>query len=112
MEITSQAGQRLPSLTSLRVFAALFVMLHHCRETWQHWAPVRWIGEVGWLGVSFFFILSGFVLMWSYDGRTPYRHYVMRRLVRIYPLHVLCFCVSFAVFIWTDIALAGYAGSG
>lgn len=46
-------------------------------------------------GVSFFFILSGFVLASAYSGRIAsgsFRHrtFMARRIAKIYPLHLLC----------------------
>lgn len=43
----------------------------------------------GFTGVSFFFILSGFVLTWSYrEGSSP-RTFYWHRIARIWPLHLL-----------------------
>jgi len=78
----------LPSLTSMRVFAALCVAVHHTRHVWAHFSVTDWLGQVGWLGVPFFFILSGFVLMWGYDTRRGMGDFFIRRIVRIYPLHL------------------------
>lgn len=52
-------------------------------------------------GVAFFFILSGFVLAHAYKGRTvigqpsttkrgEYMRFIIRRLSKIYPLHLIC----------------------
>jgi peptidoglycan/LPS O-acetylase OafA/YrhL len=46
------------------------------------------------VGVSFFFVLSGFVLMWSSrQGDSPPRFW-RRRLARIYPAHVVTALVA------------------
>jgi len=51
--------------------------------------PVGWLFSAGATGVSFFFILSGFVLAWSArDGDDPVRFW-RRRLARVYPVHVV-----------------------
>lgn len=101
----------LPSLTSLRVFAALFVVVYHTRNTWAHTHWVDVIGQVAWLGVSCFFILSGFVLMWAYNPATKYKEFILRRLIRIYPLHFLCLLVSLTAFALFDNPMAGYVGT-
>jgi hypothetical protein len=101
----------LPSLTALRAFAALAVVIHHTRPAWAHGAVIDYIGQVGWLGVNCFFILSGFVLMWGYDPATRDRTFFLRRAVRIYPLHWLCLAASIAAFATVRSPLAGYVGT-
>ncbi len=102
----------LTSLTSLRFFAALCVVLHHAATIGGNLALVGLMERLGWLGVSFFFILSGFVLMWTFDETIAPATYVLRRLARIYPLHFICLCASLAYFIYTGSALGGYVGTG
>ncbi|WP_328699845.1 acyltransferase family protein [Arthrobacter sp. 8AJ] len=85
-----QAGTiQLPSLTGLRFFAALAVVLYHMR---LYFAPIGdglVVFSYGFTGVSFFFILSGFVLTWSHqEGARPGKFY-WNRFARIWPLHVL-----------------------
>src|ERR1700722_19277002 len=103
--------QRLDSLTSMRFVAALFVAVHHTRNTWAHAAPVEAIGQVGWLGVSYFFILSGFVLMWGFDPALPKSSFIWKRLVRIYPLHFVCLVASLAAFALFGRSPGGYIGT-
>jgi peptidoglycan/LPS O-acetylase OafA/YrhL len=47
------------------------------------------VAELGYLGVTFFFALSGFVLTWSASGRrvSPVAFF-RRRFARVYPLHL------------------------
>jgi peptidoglycan/LPS O-acetylase OafA/YrhL len=47
--------------------------------------------------VSFFFILSGFVLTWSVRPGDTYGRMLRRRLVRIFPHHVLTFALAMVV---------------
>ncbi len=80
---------RLPALTSVRFFAALWVALFHMQamQAFTFRAPViAHIASVGYAGVSFFFVLSGFILVYTYSGRvaTP-REFWQARFARIYP---------------------------
>lgn len=50
-------------------------------------------------GVSFFLILSGFVMSAGYgekvqEERFIYRNYIKKRLIKVYPLHLLCLVVA------------------
>lgn len=77
----------LPSLTILRGPAALFVFIYHIVHN-TDWIPSKQIFSVGYIGVSLFFVLSGFVLTWSYNYQQGKKDYYRRRLSRIYPLHL------------------------
>ena len=86
---------RVESLTGLRWFAALGVFVYHTSQ----WAPVpglRMVAPAGEAGVAFFFILSGFVLTWSYSPRVPTGVFYWRRFVRVWPLLAL----STAAAVW------------
>jgi peptidoglycan/LPS O-acetylase OafA/YrhL len=79
---------RLPALTSLRFFAALHVVFFHFLAfkilTSQSWFGQ--ISSIGYVGVSFFFVLSGFILVYTYAGRgTSARAFWRARFARIYP---------------------------
>ncbi|MDQ0866504.1 peptidoglycan/LPS O-acetylase OafA/YrhL [Arthrobacter globiformis] len=45
--------------------------------------------SMGQTGVTFFFLLSGFVLAWSMNPNTTKRQFYWRRFARIWPLHAL-----------------------
>ncbi|MFG3503877.1 acyltransferase family protein [Streptomyces sp. NPDC047821] len=78
---------RLPSLTGLRFWAALLVVLYHLS---RQAGEIPGVSEAVWYGrsgVTFFFVLSGFVLAWTYDGRrVPAKVFLWRRFARIWPL--------------------------
>jgi peptidoglycan/LPS O-acetylase OafA/YrhL len=90
---------QLKSLTSLRFFAALFVVLSHLSFLSKSELPAtRWIYEAafyeGYIGVTFFFMLSGFILAHSYgrkitSGHLSYYEFMASRIARIAPLHLL-----------------------
>src|SRR5579875_2310310 len=82
----------IPALTSLRFFAALWVVLFHIRELglWPGGPlPYRALVRVGYLGVSFFFVLSGFILVYVYAGRhIPKGRFWQARFARVYPAYL------------------------
>lgn len=108
---TVRSGSRLESLTSLRFFAALMVAVHHTRTNWAHTAFTDFLGQIGWLGVTFFFVLSGFVLMWGFDPTASYKQFITRRLIRIYPLHVFTLGLSLFAMATIHNPMAGYVGT-
>lgn len=88
---------RVESLTGLRWFAAAAVFFHH----FMNFAPVPKLSRVtpiGVTGVTFFFILSGFVLTWSFFDRDTAKRFYWRRFARIYPLVVVTTLVALPVF--------------
>lgn len=60
----------------------------------------------GYLWVDFFFILSGFVMAYVYDIENTKRysmhdamHYLIARIARIYPLHLITLAATVSFFI-------------
>ena len=83
----------LPSLTGMRWAAALLVFLSHIKNFGYFGGTagklVDWAFGRGSIGVSFFFILSGFVLAWSVrDGERAVTFW-RNRIARVYPLHLV-----------------------
>ncbi|MDE6513485.1 MAG: acyltransferase [Muribaculaceae bacterium] len=77
------------SLQSLRGIFAVFIFLHH----------VEVFAAGGDSGVSFFLVLSGFVMTHGYrhrilSGEITWRSYMRKRLLRIYPLHLIGFLAA------------------
>ena len=84
------AVNTLRPLTSLRFFAALMIVLVHAKDyfswPWLQLTPFA-LGH----GVSFFFVLSGFILTHVYTA-TPiasYWRFVVLRVGRLWPVHAL-----------------------
>ncbi len=86
-------GANIRSLTSLRFFAAAWVVLFH------YWPNLTGSEEItgfvgkGYLGVELFFVLSGFILCHVYriaveEQRFRYGAFLWARLARVYPLHL------------------------
>ena len=93
--MTTTLPKDLRRLTSLRAFAALFVFTDHLAlysVLWHGVVPFR----IGFTAVSFFFILSGFVLAWSSSEVKPGPFY-RRRFARIYPSYIFFLIVAMLV---------------
>lgn len=98
-------------LTSLRFLFAFMVFTSHLsflkeseNEAW------RWIYNnvfyEGYIGVSFFFILSGFILAYKYENaflnkRVSKQQFYIARFARIYPLHLFTFILAIPLTIQT-----------
>lgn len=89
---------RLPALTTVRFFAALWVALFHMQSMKAFYfgaAAVRQFASIGYCGVSFFFVLSGFILVYTYAGRaTSLRAFWQARFARIYPALAFCLLIT------------------
>lgn len=96
----------LRALTSLRFFAAFWVLLYHFYPSdsagyLQFFAPVA---RFGYVGVSLFFVLSGFILAYSYlsaDDVPPInrRKFWLARFARVYPVYLLALLVQLALYV-------------
>src|SRR6266508_2403518 len=96
---SAEPRKRLPrveSLTGLRWWAAFFVFCHHMTNLAP--LPIRDFLKYGTSGVTFFFVLSGFVLTWSAQPGTKIRTFYRRRFARIFPLYFLTLVAAFFVF--------------
>src|SRR5262245_26486696 len=93
----------IKSLTSLRLIAAIWVLLYHFRE--HLGLDLGRIGLVanGYLGVDLFFTLSGFILAHVYlseveGGRFGYGGFLKNRIARIYPMHLAALAAMLVLF--------------
>ena len=80
-----QHRPHIPALTSLRFFAALSIVVLHATN--HGLLPAVWAERVDLsMGVSFFFVLSGFVLGYAYSGRCySVRGFYKARFARVWP---------------------------
>ncbi|MDE5594967.1 MAG: acyltransferase [Muribaculaceae bacterium] len=83
------------SLQSLRGVFAIMIFLSHFNLTDD---GVRAFYPGGTMGVEFFIMLSGFVMCAGYEKivelrSISYKDFMLRRLIRLYPLHILCLVV-------------------
>ena len=86
---------RLNSLTSLRYFAAAAVVVTHVNPFFLTSALQREATAYWYVGVSFFFMLLGFVLTWSCSWQ-PARPFWWNRFSRIWPLPATMMIIVYA----------------
>jgi len=98
-----------PGLNGLRFIAASLVIFHHV-EQYKFWAgfsnawgnPV--IDSLGHMSVSFFFVLSGFLITYlllaenQKKGEINLKRFYLRRILRIWPLYFLIVAISLVSF--------------
>jgi peptidoglycan/LPS O-acetylase OafA/YrhL len=104
--VRARGVPRLPvlkALTTVRFFAAFHVALFHLVRPFSLWGPIAPVISAGYAGVSFFFILSGFILTYSHAtewelGKGSAKRFWIARFARIYPVYFL------------SMLFAGYAG--
>lgn len=95
---------RYDILDGLRGVAAMMVLLYHVFNDAKcfYVAPVYELFH-GFLGVDFFFILSGFVMGYAYDGRLrdgmTFGSFAKRRLIRLHPMVVMGVLLGLVAFV-------------
>jgi peptidoglycan/LPS O-acetylase OafA/YrhL len=96
--------QHIPALDGLRAFAVLLVLWCHVPlqiPGYPEWLKVaEWLVRPGNLGVELFFVLSGFlitrILLAERERGTPVRWFLLRRMLRIFPIYYLVLVVMAA----------------
>lgn len=77
----------IKSLLGLRYVFFIFIFLFHFSITYFESPVLKHAGEIG---VTFFFILSGFVLAFKYQSYTSIGStFIIKRINKIYPLYLL-----------------------
>lgn len=102
-----------PNLDGLRFFAFFSVFLFHSFYTNSEsvqsdslFIALRQITRYGYLGVNFFFVLSGFLITFlllserQFTGRIAIGAFYVRRILRIWPLYFVVVFLGFVVLPW------------
>ena len=90
--------ENLPALTGLRCFAALnIVFFHFSNPKW--FGPFAPIVDNGYTSVSFFLLMSGYILAYNYAdraavGQLSARNFWIARLSRLYPVYLFALILS------------------
>ena len=97
----------IPALTGLRAAAAYAVFLHHYNPAPPDTFANRLFAQ-GYIGVSIFFVLSGFLIQYRYageglmSGAWLWRPYLQNRFARIFPLYALLLTGTTVVAVMMD----------
>jgi peptidoglycan/LPS O-acetylase OafA/YrhL len=87
------AAQTFSTLNALRGAAAIAVATTHWRSAFG-----PYYAHSGYLAVDLFFLISGFVVAFSYDARLSsgwtLSHFLRLRFVRFYPMYILGVCIT------------------
>ncbi|MEM5516239.1 acyltransferase [Henriciella sp. AS95] len=105
----ARAASRLAPLDALRGIAIAWVAIYHfC----SFWAPsgagdavlpygdlLAWMpfSSVGYLGVTLFFMISGFVILMTLERTATIGNFAVRRIARIWPTLALCGCLTWMI---------------
>jgi peptidoglycan/LPS O-acetylase OafA/YrhL len=91
---------KLDALTSLRFFAALMIFMCHAFQMFGLYEKSGTEVLALWQGVSFFFVLSGFILAYVYpslDKPDASDRFLLARFARIWPTHFAAFLLTLAL---------------
>lgn len=108
MNNSISGGGRLLELDAMRGIAAMMVVLYHY-TTW-HTQSLGYSTTVplfefkdGKLGVHFFFIVSGFVILLTMNSCSSVYQFAMSRFARLYPAYWVAVILTFAVLVFFPI---------
>ncbi len=92
----------------LRFLLASSVILCHCYATFYGWELfvkyepfMKWSQgkiSIGSAAVNFFFVISGFLIVRSFESSDNFGEYIKKRILRIYPGFIVVFVLGFLVF--------------
>ena len=112
--MSTSRGKSLPSLTGMRIIAAVLVAAFHIGNLApfaDHGVADTYhslFGQGGWAGVTFFFVLSGFVLTWSARAADTVTGFWRRRFFKVFPNHILTLIAGIVLVVY----LGTYPGIG
>ena len=92
----------LPALTGLRTLLALTILMFHftpagLASAKHPWLTLYPIIDIGYVFVSFFFLISGFILSYNYahrPGGVRKTDFWMARISRLYPVYLFTMLIS------------------
>lgn len=103
LKSTTKKPDMLDALTSFRFVAALMVFVWHTHIM----GDVLDKYQLGYVGVGFFYLLSGFILTYVYFNKIRsgnaerIKKFYIARIAKIYPMHILTLVASIPLYIST-----------
>lgn len=98
---------RIEQLTFTRFIAAIFIVIFHFGKGCYLFNNeyISFVFKQANIGVSYFFILSGFVMIIAYNNNNKifFFEYVKNRLARIYPVYLLAIFLILAIQLFREI---------
>jgi peptidoglycan/LPS O-acetylase OafA/YrhL len=102
-DVNARRLRALPALTGVRIFAAFYVVLGHSLPWLENRLRLPWPVKIflsnGYLAVALFFLLSGFILAYTYENQIAgvgHRlHFFEARFARIYPVYLLSLILAY-----------------
>lgn len=109
--VKTNMPERIEILDGFRFIAILSVALYHFYNRWT--APIYTENlypylntynyfSLGYLGVQFFFIISGFVIASTLETTHTFGAFLKKRWIRLFPTLVICSTITFLVFNFFD----------
>lgn len=100
---------RIEQLTFTRFIAAIAIVIFHYGDGSFLFnnSYVSFIFKQANIGVSYFFLLSGFVMIIAYNNnkKINFITYLKNRFARVYPVYFLAIVVTLLIFFFKDISL-------
>lgn len=96
--VSNMGRSKLAPLTAMRFFAASMIVIGHAHPLFGSYGIATTIPLNQ--GVSFFFVLSGFILTYNYpalSNTTEFRKFWVSRIARIWPLHIVMCAIWIAL---------------
>ena len=114
MALVNKNNSKIDSLQAIRGFASLFVMFFHGTtiiDERLNYIFLNRIFSVGFSGVDIFFVLSGFIILYtSGTGKYNIKTFLKKRFIRIYPIYWLVTGLLIAVYFISPTQEQSYKG--
>jgi peptidoglycan/LPS O-acetylase OafA/YrhL len=110
--LAGSEDKRIETLDSFRCLAILAVMFFHYYSRWTQ--PLYYTNfypfgnkfvnlfKYGYIGVPFFFTISGFVIFYTLEKSGSFRSFFLRRISRLFPPILICSVLTFFIVMWLD----------